>query len=109
MIASLTCLKLRIDYFLAVICTALDQRHDVGGDRFHDVPVLGGVIVNIINIADAAFLVILDAIHRGSAELQLSDSGAVGPSQVMRRRAINAKLPADPTHRIIQAVDRTAA
>ena len=77
MIANLTCLKLRVDYFLAIIRTAFDQRYDLGRDRFHDALRLGLVTVPIIDVGDAAFLVVLNAVHGIAAEAERGNGRAV--------------------------------
>ena len=53
-----------------VVCPAFDQPHDVRRNRFHDPLVFVGITVQVVNVGDAALLVVLDAVPGVAAELE---------------------------------------
>jgi hypothetical protein len=77
--------------------------------RFHHTFVFVGVTVPIINRADTALLVILDAIHCIAAKPEPGDCRAVCAPQIVRCRALNLKLAAYRAHRCVAPTYRTAA
>ena len=67
----------------------VDQRHDLVGDGFHDRLIFDSIFVLVVHVGNSAFLVILNSIHRITAETKTSDGAAVSPSQIMRHCSFN--------------------
>jgi hypothetical protein len=76
----------------------LDQSDDVSGHDLHDVLILIGISVPVVDAADAAVGVIENAIHGLSAKPQPCHGAAEGASQIMWRGALASNPGANSLH-----------
>ena len=86
-----------------------DQRHEVLAERLHDVAILGGVAMSIVDRANRIIGMVEDAIHGLPTEAECGDGRATGPPAKSCGRTVlgSRALAADIAHRAIDAGERT--
>src|SRR5215831_16081389 len=63
----------------------------------------------VVNGSDAAFAVVLDAVHRIATEAERRDGAAVGAPEIVRREPLDVELGADRAHGAVQIPNRAVA
>jgi hypothetical protein len=74
------------------IYASIDEECDPLRDSLHDLFVLVGVLVPVIDGGDTPLAVILNSVHRIATEAEAGDGGAVGSSQVVWRGTIDFEV-----------------
>src|SRR5262249_21362835 len=82
---------------------ALGQRNDVLRDRLHHAPGFFCVFITIVDLGDAALLMVRHAVHCVAAEAEFGDLRGKGATQVVRSCARGPELGADVTHLAVNA------